>query len=302
VELQSKLGNQDFECIQNQDARRITPMTQGELLAQLELEAQHFSGTFGIMVRTLEPNPADRLEFGFNANEAFPAASVIKLPMLIDALRQVQAGLLKLEDRHVVRASDHATGSGVLQVMQAGLEPTLRDLLALMIVVSDNTATNRTLDVLGGVDATNARFAKLGLETSRVVGKLQVAWEFKTEAQRQGKLAEITPLETLEMLERLWYGELLGFDMRELALEILGGQQYTEIIARYLPEEVKIATKSGSITGVRNDVGIVYAHRPYAVALASKGSSDHREHFDNEGVLTLARISKLLYDFTQTRL
>ena len=274
-------------------------MIQTELLAQLELEAQHFSGTFGIMARTLEPNPSDRLEFAFNASEVFPAASVIKLPMLIDALRQVQAGVLRLEERYTMRASDHASGSGVLQVMQAGLEPTLRDLLALMIVVSDNTATNMTLDALGGVDAINARFAQMGLETSRVVGKLQVAWEFKTPAQRRGKLAEMTPLETLELLEGLWHGELLEPAMRELALEILAGQQYTEIIARYLPEDLKIATKSGSITGVRNDVGIVYAPRPYAVALASKGSSDHREHMDNEGVLLLARVSKLVHDFTQ---
>jgi beta-lactamase class A len=282
-------------------------MTHAELLMQLEHEAQQFSGSFGVMVRTLESNPEDRLEFGFNANEVFPAASVIKLPMLIDALWQVEAGALKLEDRHVMQASDHATGSGVLQVMGASLEPTLRDLLTLMIVVSDNTATNMTLDILGGVEATNARFAAappkgLGLETSRVVGKLQVAWELKTEAQRQGKLAEFTPLETLELLEKLWHGQLLKPDIRELALEILGAQQYTEIIERYLPEGTKTATKSGSITGVRNDVGIVYAPRPYAVALASKGSSDHREHMDNEGVLTLARVSKLLYDFTQPRI
>jgi beta-lactamase class A len=214
-------------------------MTQAELLTQLELEAQQFSGTFGLMVRTLGENGDDWFGFGFNANEVFPAASVIKLPMLIDALRQVEAGALKLEDRHVMQASDHATGSGVLQVMNAGLEPTLRDLLALMIVVSDNTATNMTLDLLGGVDATNARFAQMGLETSRVVGKLQVAWEFKTQAQRRGKLAEMTPLETLELLERLWHGQLLGPEMRELALEILGGQQYTEIIERYLPEDIK---------------------------------------------------------------
>ncbi len=272
-----------------------------ELAAQLQPEAEIFSGTFGVMVRTLETNPDDRLEFAFNASEVFPAASVIKLPMLIDALRQVQAGALRLEDRYTMRSSDHATGSGVLQVMDTGLEPTLRDLLALMIVVSDNTATNMTLDALGGVDATNARFAQMGLETSRVVGKLQVAWEFKTEVQRQGKRAEMTPLETLELLERLWHGELLEPAMRELVLEILGGQQYTEIIARYLPEDLKIATKSGSITGVRNDVGIVYAQRPYALALASKGSSDHREHMDNEGVLLLARVSKLVYDFTQAR-
>ena len=273
--------------------------SQRELLSKLQLEAQGFSGTFGVMARTLEADPADRLEFGFNQHEIFPAASVIKLPMLLDALRLVEAGQLRLEQRYQMAATDLASGSGVLQVMQPGLEPSLRDLLTLMIVVSDNTATNMVLDILGGVEAINARFAIMGLETIRVVGKLQVAWEFKTDAQRQGKLAEMTPLETTQLLEKLWRGQLLTSEMQTLALEILGAQQYTEILERYLPDGIKTACKSGSITGVRNDVGIVYAARPYAVALASKGGSDHREHLDNEGVLLLARVSKLLYDFTQ---
>jgi beta-lactamase class A len=259
-----------------------------------------FSGTIGLAAKRL----GDGLEIGYNQTEVFQAASVIKLPILLDALQRVQDGELNLEQRHEMRAEDRAMGSGVFKVCDGGLEPTLRDLLTLMIVVSDNTTTNMMLDILGGPDAINTRFATMGLGTTRVVGKLSVPLELQTEAQRRGQRANITPLEILGLLERLWNGEILQFDARELALGMLNQQQYTEIIARYLPEGTRTATKSGFQTGVRNDVGFVWfpeasnrVGQIYAIALASKDGQDLRYHVDNEGVLAVARISRLVYDF-----
>ena len=268
------------------------------LTAQLEREAHTFSGTFGVAAMRLD----DGASFGLRADEVFPAASVVKLPMLVAALQLVERGRLRLDARHAMQAGDRAGGSGVLQVLDALLEPTLKDLLTLMIVVSDNTATNMVLDLLGGVGATNGLFAGMGLTATRVVGKLQVPWEQKTEAQRAGRLAELTPQETLGLLERLWRGELLSPELTALALEVLRQQQFTEIIARFLPEGTKTATKSGQIVGVRNDVGFVTPPdgRTYAVALASRGCRDERYSFENEAVLLLARASRLVYDhFTQ---
>ena len=250
---------------------------------------------FGVAAKRLD----DGLEAAYQAETVFPAASVVKLPLLVAGLQQVERGTLILERRCHMRAEDRAGGSGVLHVFDAGLEPSLRDLLTLMIVVSDNTATNMVMDILGGRDAVNAQFQALGLHTTRVWGKLQVAWELKTEEQRAGKLAELTPLETLGLLERLWRGELLNAEHTALALEILGKQQFTEILARYLPDGTKTASKSGQIIGVRNDVGLVTLPdgRVYAVALASKECRDERYHFDNEAVLLLGRVSRLVYDF-----
>lgn len=268
-------------------------MTEGDFRAALEAITTDFSGTLGLAAKRLD----DGRELRYNESAVFPAASVVKLPLLCDALRGVERGELRLETRHAMRDEDRAGGSGVLQVCEGGLEPSLRDLLSLMIVVSDNTATNMVLDILGGVEAINPRFGAMGLETTRVVGKLQVPWELKTEAQRQGRNAELSPLEILGLLERLWKGEVLGPETRAVALEILGQQQFTEMIRRYLPEGTPVATKSGQITGVRNDVGFVLTERPYAVAIASRDCPDLRYHVDNEGVLAVAKVSKLVYDY-----
>jgi beta-lactamase class A len=275
-------------------------VTENEFRVELEKITSGFSGRLGVAAKRLE----DGLEIGHDELEVFQAASVVKLPLLLDALQRVERGELDLEKRHTMRPEDRAMGSGVLKFCDGGLEPTLRDLLRLMIVVSDNTATNMTLDVLGGPDAINARFAALGLETTRVVGKLSVPKERQTEAQRHGQHASITPLEIVGLLERLWNGEILGSEARALALEMLGQQQYTEMIARYLPEGTRTATKSGFQTGVRNDVGFVWfpedstrAGQVYAVALASKNGRDLRYHVDNEGVLAVAKVSRLVYAY-----
>ncbi len=275
-------------------------MTEHDFKPALEKITSGFSGTIGLLAKRLD----DGLEIGHNQTEVFQAASVIKLPLLLDALNLVERGELNLEQRYEMRAEDRAMGSGVLKVCDGGLELTLRDLLTLMIVVSDNTATNMMLDILGGPDAINTRFKATGLETTRVVGKLSVPLEFQTAAQRQEQRANITPLETVGLLERLWNSEILRPETRELALEIMAQQQYTEIIARYLPEGTRTATKSGFQIGVRNDVGFVWfaenskrTGQVYAIALASKDGQDLRYHVDNEGVLAVARVSRLVYEY-----
>jgi beta-lactamase class A len=275
-------------------------LTEHDFKPALEKITSGFSGTIGLAAKRLD----DGLEIGYNQTEVFQAASVVKLPILLDALNLVERDELNLKQRYVMRAEDRAMGSGVLKACDGGLEPTLRDLLTLMIAVSDNTATNMMLDILGGPDAINTRFKAMGLETTCVVGKLSVPLEFQTEAQRQGQRANITPLETLGLLERFWNGEILQPKSRELALEIMAQQQYTEIIARYLPEGTRTATKSGFQIGVRNDVGFVWfpehskrVGQVYAIALASKDVQDLRYHVDNEGVLAVAEVSRLVYEY-----
>lgn len=268
-------------------------MTDHDFSTALEAITSGFSGRLGLAAKRLD----DGRELRFNQTDVFPAASVIKLPLLLDALQRVERGELDLGRRYTMRAEDRAGGSGVLQVCEGGLEPNLRDLLSLMIVVSDNTATNMVLEILGGPEIINPRLAAMGLETTRVVGKLQVPWEHKTEVQRQGKNAALTPLEMLGLLGRLWNGQVLRPDTRAIALEILGTQQFNDMIKRHLPDGTNTATKSGQVNGVRNDVGFVLGQRPFAVAIASKDCTDTRYHVDNEGVLTVARVSRLVYEF-----
>jgi beta-lactamase class A len=267
-------------------------MKSTEILFNLEPILNSFSGVIGLFAKHL----GEGLTLEFNAHEVFPAASVVKVPILLEALRQVQIGKLKLETRIPMPALEQVGGSGVLMAFQPGLEPTLQDYLTMMIVVSDNTATNISLDAVGGRDAVNSSLKNWGCSSTTVVGKLMLTDDRKNADQLAGKKAEVTPFESVMLLEKLYNGEILNEDLTRLAFDILEKQQYTEILARYLPDGTRTATKSGQIIGVRNDVGIVFTERPYVLALYSKNCTDQRYHVDNEAVLALGKISRLVFD------
>lgn len=254
-----------------------------------------FSGLMGFKAVRL----SDGLTFEHDASSVFPAASVMKVWLMIVALQQVQAGQLELHGRIPLPADERVGGSGVLMRLEASAGLTLLDYINLMIVVSDNTATNIVLETIGGRDVVNAELQRWGASQTTVVGKLMLPFEKKNEDQKAGKLAEITPADCVAILEQLHAGKLLDSEMTALALEIMGAQQYTEIIGRYLPDGLATATKSGQITGVRSDIGYVWAIKPYIVALCSKDCTDARFHIDNEAVLALARVSKLIFDAMQ---
>ncbi len=267
-------------------------MTFGDQLLEI---TKNFSGTIGFEAVRLK----DGLRLAHNATETFPAASVIKLHLLIAALQQVQNGRLELGQRIALPAEEIVAGSGLLQKLEVGVLLTLQDYLTLMIIVSDNTATNMVIDILGGRETINAQLEAWQLGSTRIVGKLMLPPERKNAEQIAGKLHQIQPLEVVALLEKLHRGLLLNPDLTTLALEILKKQEYTEMIGRLLPEGTITATKSGQIMGVRNDVGFVFAPRAYAVAICSKNCADLRYHIDNEAVWAVAKISRLIFDEMQ---
>ena len=263
--------------------------------SDLEPILSEFSGHIGYKAVRI----SDGLTLEREADTVFPAASVMKVWLMILALQQVQTGSLELHARTPLPAAERVGGSGVLMRLEGGAGLTLLDYINLMIVVSDNTATNIVLELIGGPSAVNAALHSWGASRTTVVGKLMLPNEKKNAAQKAGKLAEITPADCITILEQLHAGRLLNPELTALSLEIMGAQQYTEIIGRYLPDSLGIATKSGQISGVRNDIGFVWAQSPYIVALCSRDGRDLRYHIDNEAVLALAQISKLIFDQMQ---
>ena len=261
----------------------------------LEPIVHGFSGTIGFKAVRL----SDGLTLERDASTVFPAASVMKVWLMIVAFQQVQAGRLELHGRIPLPSDERVGGSGVLMRLEGGATLTLLDYINLMIVVSDNTATNIVLETIGGRDVVNANLQSWGAVHTTVVGKLMLPFEKKNDDQKAGKLAEITPADSVMILEQLHAGKLLNPKLTALALEIMGAQQYTEIIGRYLPDGLATATKSGQITGVRSDTGYVGADKPYIVALCSEHCSDARFHIDNEAVLALAQVSRLIFDAMQ---
>ena len=102
-------------------------------------------------------------KFDVNGDEPFPMASTFKIPILATACQQLQAGTLSLETRVPLADEDKSLGSGILPYFESGLAPTVLDLLTLMIIISDNTATDIMVDTLGGAAVVEDYMRELGL-------------------------------------------------------------------------------------------------------------------------------------------
>lgn len=267
---------------------------------------QKFSGVFGFYAERLD-NGA-RLEF--NADENFPSASVIKLPVLVEAFRQITAGAYSLDQRIELRETDKVIGSGILKDLKPGLAPTFGDWLVLMICISDNVAANVVINSVG-VENVNRMMASLGLKQSRLTGKILIDQTHKTETETgKAERSPMTPRDLgrlLALIERRDPAMNISVGNLERMLAILKLTQTNSTIARGLPYEmlhadgdskpkITVAYKTGSIRGVVNDAGIVFTPDfTYVVALMSKDSQDRRAVPDSEGRVTLGKISEMIY-------
>jgi beta-lactamase class A len=186
----------------------------------------------------------------------------------------------------------------VLKALTPGRTYTLRDLATLMIIVSDNTATNLLIDRLG-VEAINERCLRHGWHGTRLFGKLQTGDATET--------SHTTPADLCSYFAQLWRGDLLPPALTGVAQDIFRRQQLTDGLGgdldydRYSTEtgasQLIVASKSGSIRGVRNDAGVIeLAGRGFVVAVMTKGGTDPRFYPGNPGVRTIAKVARALYD------
>jgi beta-lactamase class A len=255
----------------------------------VDLRSRGYAGEVGLLVTDL----AGRDLYALNPAQGFPSASLIKVPLLVLALEEAQAGRLDLGARVALRAEDRVPGSGVLHDLGAGLALSWQDLLTLMIVVSDNTATNLVIGQLG-VDRVNRWLEEQDLIGTRLIGPLQLPPERQNEAQRRGERNRTCARDQVRLLGALARGECLDAAHTALALSMLDRQQLRDILGRYVPRGAdghplyRVASKSGELVGVHHDVGVMYTPRPLVVALLSGSGLDPREHPDNRDVGVLA--------------
>lgn len=265
-----------------------------------ELEAG-FSGQLSVAFYNFETGES----FLHRAEHMMRSASLIKLPLLILALERVADDTLQLDARYALEANDQVGGAGVLQALQTGLALTLDDLLTLMIIVSDNTATNMVIDILGEAQL-NSAIQSLGLQQTRLVGKLQLPLAQQNDLQRRGQSNTTTALDMLGLLVRLEQGDLLPNRLTELARSILKKQQFTEALARYLPHDaelhtphVVVASKSGCLRGLWHDAGIIYSAAGipnYALVIMTDDARDRSYSHEQEGMMLIARLSQAIFE------
>lgn len=230
----------------------------------------------GVCVRHLESGE----EIAIDADRAFPLASVFKIPVLVEAFRQLHAGRFRMEERWELTTAEKNLPSGILVFCADGLKPTARDLLTLMIIISDNTATDMVMHRLGVENVTKAMH-ELGLTDIHVPLTVRGIFDdllyssdptqdllelAKKPSNRNGIAYSTgpdnnvgTPRAMTDLLQMIWRGEITSRAACDGMLEVLLKQQLNERLPRFLPAGIPFAHKTGTLGGVRNDSGILYA-------------------------------------------
>jgi len=246
-------------------------------------------GTVGLVIRDL----ASGTELEWAPAGPFPAASIIKIPVLVEALRQVQDGGLRLDDRIAVPASAKVGGFGILKDLEIVGDLTLRDLLTLMIVISDNTAANLCIDRVG-MEHVNALLASLGLSGTVLQRKMM-----DTAARERGLDNFTTAGDTARLLEWLATRRILTPELCDVAIAIMSRQQVRDRLPLWLPPDIRIAHKTGELPEVRHDAGVIFTEPgPLIIAAFTKGFSTPlgRGLIGGEASALIADVSRLAYE------
>ena len=285
-------------------------------MTSVETAISRIEGTVGVSARHLETGRCIQ----HNADDVFFTASTLKVPVLVELYRQVDRGDIDLNQRVELTDNLRVPGSGILKEMTACLSPTVHDLAMLMIIISDNTATDILYDLVGGDNLNNTMrqlgllktripmtvrellFSVVGLDPNNPDHTYAVCTErlFNAEYVPDGAGYDLnrsdvsSPGDMCRLLELLYSGDILSPASREGALDILKRQQLRTVIPYALPVGTRVAHKTGYYLGVRADVGIVFSPTgPYTVAIMAKHvTCPDRMAFD----LSLAALARAIYD------
>jgi beta-lactamase class A len=228
-----------------------------DLQRQLALATLRSPWSVGIEIEDL----ATGYQSGVNVNASMPAASTIKIPVMVEVFRQMELGRIDLHSMLHVTSSDKDDGSGDLCYAPDGTPVTVDRLLWVMITESDNTATNMLIRLVGRTHI-NQTMARLGLRQTRLSDDIRtdddaIRYALRTSPHDMVKLLDAMAHRTL--IDRWASGEMLA---------ILTGQRHNGLIPEPLPPGTQVAHKTGTLHDTLNDVGIVYlAGEPYAIAV-----------------------------------
>jgi beta-lactamase class A len=217
-----------------------------------------------------------------NGSALFPTASVFKVPVMVEVYAQARAGRFAITDRLVMSHASKTIGSGVIHTLHDGLAPTIRDLMMLMIIISDNTATDMLVSHVGGANVT-ARMRALGLNDIHVGLKCHELFLHGWHLPKDGSVgyeqvkaaAKATPMDfasgafardasnnTSSALDMAKLMVLIATDQagppEDCAdmIAIMNNQHFQDRVPRFLPTG-SVANKTGSLRGLRNDAGLI---------------------------------------------
>ena len=252
------------------------------------------TGNFALAFKNLD----DGKEILINENEIFHAASTIKTPVMIEFYKQLHQGKLSLEDTLQIKNEFKSIVDGTMYKLsefddsdkntynKLGQYYSINNLIYEMITISSNFATNILIDYIGANNVTKSmkEIGALNIDILRGVEDIK-AFELGLNNTTSAK-------DLLIIYEKLAKGKIINNESSAIMIDILKDQKYDDIIPKYLPKDIEIANKTGMITGVHHDSGIVFLKdgKKYIIIILSKNMSDMES-----GTEMMAKISELIY-------
>jgi beta-lactamase class A len=255
---------------------RQAPAPLQRVQASIETITRSVNASWGIYVKSLETNE----EIAINADRQMETMSTIKIPLMVEVFEQIKAGKFTLTDKYTFVQADSQPGTGTIQRLDPGAVMTVKDLITMMIIVSDNTATEVLFRMVGGPDTVNARMDTMGLKNTRAMNIPskwfpQLRGASSTEQfYRDGKypFGLSTPREMGRLLEMMERGTLVDKSSSDLMLQIMRGQLYRTRIPRYVTG-YRIPHKTGDfLPYVGDDVGMLEAQERTIIVSIFTGS------------------------------
>ena len=252
------------------------------------------TGNFALAFKNLD----DGKEILINENEIFHAASTMKTPVMIEFYKQLHQGKLSLEDTLQIKNEFKSIVDGTMYKLsefddsdkntynKLGQYYSINNLIYEMITISSNFATNILIEYIGANNVTKSmkEIGALNINILRGVEDIK-AFELGLNNTTSAK-------DLLIIYEKLAKGKIINNESSAIMIEILKDQKYDDIIPKYLPKNIEIANKTGMITGVHHDSGIVFLKdgKKYVIIILSKNMSDMES-----GTEMMAKISELIY-------
>jgi beta-lactamase class A len=266
------------------------------LKKKISSELTKNKGTFAVAYKDLSSGE----ELLINEKISFHAASTMKTPVLIEAYKQAAAGKFQIQDSILVKnefksivdrslySLDAKDDSEVDLYTKENKKVKIYDLLYLMIIKSSNLATNLIIDLVGAKNANNT-MREMGASDIQVLRGVE-----DTKAYRKGLNNTTTAYDQMLIFSEMANGKIVSQESSDAMINILLDQKFNDKIPAKLPKDVKVAHKTGWITGVNHDAGIVFLPdgRKYVLVLLSKDLEN-----DQAAVESMAKISKLIYTY-----
>ncbi len=261
---------------------------------RIEAELKSYDGTMALYIDDLKGNVITRFP-----DEKFETASTIKVYILAALFDAIGQGKASLKDMLTCEERFWIDGSGILGSLEVGTTLSVKNVATLMIIVSDNIATNMLIDYLG-IDNINACIQKLGCKDTVLHNVLDFA--------KYHQLGTTTPRDYASMFVRIQNRTLVSPEASEQMWQILSQQHYNSMIVKSLPQFYVdsdnydeqlfwFASKSGSMNACRNDGGIITTpYGSYVIVMLNKDFSDKQYYPDHPATVFGSRVSRLIFD------